>query len=179
MQNECWQHQFCVTRIFLVNYKFSFPKPVNQVRFNKTIKFLRLSRLETYFHDIKHAFHSKKHFFVPKSTKKQKLLKIMQNSFWQDQFCVSRIFLVNWEFSFPKRLLRFSLPKQQYFGDFHDFKKIFMTSSTLFIAKSTFSYQKAQKNKSCSKSCKTIFGRNNFVLRVYIWPIVSFPFQTG
>ena len=100
---------------------------------------------------------------------KQKLLKIMQKGCWKSQFSVSRIFLVNWEFSFPKRLVRFSLPKQQYFGYFHDFKEIFMTSSTLFITKSTFSYQKAQKNKSCSKSCKAIYGRTNFVFCVYFW----------
>ena len=42
------------------------------------------------------------------SYQKQKLIKIMQNGCWQNQFCVLRIFLVNWEFYFPKRLVRFS-----------------------------------------------------------------------
>ena len=78
-------------------------KTVIQVQFTKTIAFWRLSWFQANFHDIKHPFHNKKHFFIPKST----------------------------------------------------------------------------KSKSCSKSCKTIFGRTNFVFRVYIWPIVSFPFQTG
>ena len=78
----------------------------------------------------------------------------MQNGCWQNQFCVSRIFLVNWEFSFRNRFTRFSLTKQKHFGDFHDFKQIFMKSSTLFLTKSTFSYQKAQKTKVAQNHAK-------------------------
>ena len=103
------------------------------------------------------------------SYQNQKLLKIMQNGCWQKQFCVSRIYLVNWKFSFPKRLVRFCLPKQQHFGDFHDFKDIFMTSSTLFITKSTFSHQKAQKTKVAQ----------NYAKYFLVGPILCFAYIFG
>ena len=92
----CFAYNFGELGVFL-------SKTVIQVQFNKTIAFWRLSWFQANFHDIKHPFHNKKHFFIPKST----------------------------------------------------------------------------KSKSCLKSCKTIFGRTNFVFRVYFWWIGSFPFQNG
>ena len=60
--------------------------------------------------------------FITKSTfsyqkaQKQKLLKNMQNEWWQDQFCVTRIYLANCEFSFPNWLIKLSKRKLWNFG---------------------------------------------------------------
>ena len=95
MQNECWWDQICVTRIFFGQLRGFLSKPVNQVQFNKTIIFLRVSRLQAYFQDIGHVFLYHKALFHTKKHKKEKLLKNMQNECWSDQFCVMRIFLVD------------------------------------------------------------------------------------
>ena len=87
-------------------------KTVSQVQFTKTIVFWRLSWLQGNFHDIKHPFHDKKHFFIPKSTKNKSCSKLSKTDVCRTYFVFRVYFLVNWEFSFPKRLVRFSLPKQ-------------------------------------------------------------------
>ena len=72
--NLCYAYIFGQLRVFL-------SKPVNQVQFNKTIIFFRLSRFQAYFHDIKHVFHNIKHFFIPKSTRTKICSKICKKIF--------------------------------------------------------------------------------------------------
>ena len=107
----CYACIFGQLRVFL-------SKPVNQAQFDKTIIFLRLSRLQAYFHDIKHVFHNIKHFFIPKSTKSKSCSKICKAFFGRTNLVllgVTRIFLVNCDFSSSKRLIRFSITKKQDF----------------------------------------------------------------
>ena len=113
----CYAYIFGQVRVFL-------SKPVNQVQFNKTIIFLRLSRLQAYFQDIRHVFHTIKHFFIPKSTKSKSFSKICKTIFGRTNFVlfgVTRIFLVNCAFFFPNRLIRFGITKNRIFIDFQDF----------------------------------------------------------
>ena len=112
-----------------------------------------------------------KHFFIPKTKVAQNFAKRM---LVEPILCFAYIFgelgvfLSKTVIQQTKAFWRLSW----FHANFHDIKHPFHKKKHFFIPKST-------KNKSCSKSCKTIFGRTNFVLRVYIWPIVSFPFQTG
>ena len=64
-----------------------------------TIAFWRLSWFQANFHDIKHPFHNKKHFFIPKSTKNKSCSKLCKTDVGRTNF-VFRVYF--WRIgSFP------------------------------------------------------------------------------
>ena len=91
--NLCYAFIFGQLRVFL-------SKPVNQAQFNKTIIFLRLSRLQAYFHDIRHVFHNIKHFFIPKSTKRKSCWKICKTNVGRTNFVLRVYFWLIKSFPF-------------------------------------------------------------------------------
>ena len=94
--NLCYAYIFGQLRVFL-------SKPVNQVQLNKTI-FFRLSRLQAYFHDIKHVFHNIKHFFIPKSTRTKICSKICKKIFGRTNLVLRVYFWLIVSFPFQNGL---------------------------------------------------------------------------
>ena len=89
--------QFLVEPILCFVYIFGelgvfLSKTVSQVQFTKTIVFWRLSWLQGNFHDIKHPFHDKKHFFIPKSTKNKSCQNYLKRMFVEPILCFAYYF---------------------------------------------------------------------------------------
>ena len=81
----CFAYIFSELGVFL-------SKTVSQVQFTKTIAFLWLSWLQANFHDIKHPFHNKKHFFIPKRAKNKSCSKSCKTIFDRTNLCFAYIF---------------------------------------------------------------------------------------
>ena len=95
------------------------------------------------------TLYDKKHFFIPISTKNKSCSKSCKTIFGRTNLCFAYIFgelgvtIAFWRLSWFQ-------------ANFHDIKHPFHNKRHFFIPKST-------KNKSCLKSCKTIFDRTNFL----------------
>ena len=127
-------------------------KTVIHVQFTKTIAFWRLSWCQANFHDIKHPFRNKKHFFIPKAPKTKVAQNYAKRMLVEPILCLAYIFGELGVFlsktvsqvQFTKTIAFWSI--SWFPANFYDIKHSFYNKKHFFTPKSTKKLLKIMQN---------------------------------